>query len=616
MLHLFRTIRSKLLFAFFTFLLITTGFMVLADLWFDMREQRIQKTLDNLSTINVNLQRVEKLEYVFFKDDIINENFHETGESKNLDERQEHIQFIKADLNQLKKADVISSLDIDQDIDQLIRDFDRYNTIFNQLVELIKKRGFKDYALEGEMREYIHNIEDADYNYDRAKMLMIRRHEKDFILRKQEQYIKKLENAVEILRQEVKGNPQLVSLLSQYKNSFTELAAIEKEIGFTNKEGLKGELYELGQENANKIQKLNLIIHQQVDYVRTQNRIAQSVLILLGTLLVFILAFFVTRSLSGPISKLSASIHNVIEQKFSRDISFSRIKSNDELGMLSQDVGYMIETVQNSIAEIQEQKARVEKKQRILMDGVSYAKRIQQAVLPDYTISNYFKKYFVLFQPRYDVSGDFYWFSEMNDKYYVAVVDCTGHGVSGAFMSMIGNTLMDEVVEKKRIGEPSFILETLNTEFKMALHQEHRLSDDSLDVCLCCIEPHPEKEEYWQITFAGANRPLFYSDGWDIHEIKGSERTIGGRHMNRDRSFEDHVFELKRGNFLYLTTDGFFNQHNKTQKKYGKKQFKEFVRRIIHLPVKQQEQRLTQELNNYMEGVSQRDDITVLVLKL
>ncbi|NJO01674.1 MAG: SpoIIE family protein phosphatase [Bacteroidia bacterium] len=250
------------------------------------------------------------------------------------------------------------------------------------------------------------------------------------------------------------------------------------------------------------------------------------------------------------------------------------------------------------------------------MEGVSYAKRIQQAILPDYEISQYFKKYYLIFRPRYDVSGDFYWFTEQNGKFYLAVADCTGQGVSGAFMSMIGNTLLNEVINEKKIDDPSFILETINTEFKMALHQNQRLSDDSMDICLCCIEHSPDKESHWLVTFSGANRPLYYSQGWDIHEIKGTPRPIGGRLMDKDKFFETHSFELKKGNFLYLLTDGFTIQHNRDQKKFGSNRLKESLRKIIHLPVKQQEEKLTWELEEFMQDVEQKDDITLFALKL
>ncbi len=616
MFNLFRTIRAKLLFAFFTFLLITTGFIFLADSWFAIKERSIQSLLDRMQSINLNQQRVEKQEYIFFKDELINEEFHRTKFSQILEQRRKWIQEIKQDLSFIRKAKEIKALDIDGEIKNLIQRFDHYESIFDQLKEILITRGFKNFGIEGRMRLHIHALEKASFPYDRAKMLMIRRHEKDFILRKQNQYIDSLHQAASRLRVELGTQPELLDHLERYEETFDKLVDAERQVGFTNDEGLKKQLKDISVQLNQQIAALNTSILEEASRIRNQNKTIQTLIIIIGTFLVFVLAFFVTRSLSKPISEISLAIHRVIENKFSKDVPFSRYRSNDEIGMLSRDVSYMIETVHNNIAEIKDQSEKIEKKQKILMEGVSYAKRIQQAILPDYEITHYFKKYFVLYRPRYDVSGDFYWFTELDGKYYLAVVDCTGQGVSGAFMSMIGNTLLNEVIDEKKIDDPPFILETLNTEFKMALHQNQRLSDDSMDICLCKIEPSEEKPGYWNVTYSGANRPLFYSDGWELHEIRGTTRSIGGRHLHKDKLFEKHSFELKKGNFLYLSTDGFVNQNNSEQKKYGTTRFKEFVRKILHLPVTQQEEKINRELDNFMEGTGQRDDITVFVLKL
>lgn len=612
MFGLFRSIRAKLLFTFFVFLLITTGFLITADTWFDNKERRIQRVLDDLSNINLNLQTIEKHSAIFFKDDIINEDFHKDSTSQNLKEREKYFKEIQSALGRLSKSSVIDA----QRIDSLITNFNRYNDIFQELVSLALKRGFKDWGIEGKMRIEIHDIEDTDYNYDLAKMLMIRRHEKDFILRKQKSYIDKLQNAVAKLRLEVQDNQKLLSDINNYEKHFLDLTKIEDKMGFSNEQGKKGELFELSQKNNQQIAELNKDILERVAGIRSQNQLALTLLLLLGSGLVFVLAFFLARSLGSPISKLSASIHSIIENNFSQKVVFAKINSDDEVGMLSKDMAYMVSTVQNNIAEIQDQKAKVEKKQNLLMEGVSYAKRIQQAILPDFVISNYFKKYYVLYRPRYDVSGDFYWFTEINGKKYVAVVDCTGQGVSGAFMSLIGNTLLNQVIGEKRIEELPLILETLNVEFKTALHQNQRMGHDSMDICLCKIENHPEKEDYKRIEFSGANRSLYYSNGWEIQEIKGTERSIGGRVSKKDANFELHQVELKKGNFLYLTTDGYMSQNNAQQKKYGNGPFKELLRKVVHLPVQQQELRVNQELDEFMEGAPQKDDITLLALKL
>jgi serine phosphatase RsbU (regulator of sigma subunit) len=615
MIGIFQSIRAKLLFSFFIFLFIAAN-VVVVDFWFNARKAKIQKVTDTFQTINLNLQRSEKLEYVFFKDEVINTDFYETGKSQVLAQRKQLIEITKKELKNLKQNAIVRPLEVVKNIDQLILKFDEYEKEFEHLVRLIYRRGFKGYGVEGKMREAIHKIESSNTAYDKVKMLMMRRHEKDFIIRKQMQYIDELHDMANLLRKEMVNNVELTQFLEEYENAFDELANLEKAIGFTDKDGLKRELSTISQAIGHQIDSINLKVQQRASSLKTQNDIIQISALLVSILLIIFVGFYISKILSQPIRQLSASIHQVVETNFSEDVAYKPIQTKDEVGLLSKDVAYMVGKVQTSMSEIRQQTEKVERKHKILMEGVNYAKKIQQAILPDFALEQHFKKFFVLFKPQYDVSGDFYWFSEVDNRSYIAVVDCTGKGVSGAFMSMISNTLLSEIINEKRIIDPELILETLNIEFGMALHQDHNMGHDSLEICLCRIEPHPEKENYTQVTFAGANRSIFYSQGWDILELKGTSRSIGGKHYNKNITFESHTIELKKGDFLYLTTDGFINQQNADKEKYGTQHFKDFLRKIIHLPVKEQEQALHEELDVFLQGNPLRDDVTVFVLKL
>lgn len=612
---LLRTIRAKLLFAFFGFLMIVS-FLALVDFLFEIREKRIERILDKLQQVKLNLQTAERDQYVFFKDEIINPDFHKSGKSAVLERREKLIQSITQDLQDLRSFGEINTSKVVQETSNLTRNLQLYEDKFAQIVQLSRQRGFKDYGTEGDMRKYIHEIEESNTTFDMAKLLMIRRHEKDFILRKEKSYIEKLSKMVDLLAEEVQDQPRLSNLLRQYESAFKQLAKLEEQIGFNEDKGLKKELNAFQKSIISSIEKIDAEITGQVNYLRAQNNVIQLGVVIGGGGLIIFLGFFLTRILSRPISKLSGSIHRIVESNFDDAVHFPQIKSRDELGMLSQDVSFMIDRVKASLNEIKDKSEKVERKHRILMEGVTYAKRIQQAILPTYTIEQYFKKFFVIYRPQFDVSGDFYWFTRHDDKYLLAVVDCTGKGVSGAFMSMIGNTLLNEVIDEKNIEDPSLILETLNTEFRISLHQEQNLSSDSMDVCLCKIEKSPDKENYWNITYAGANRPLIYSQGWNICELKPTPRSIGGRDINKQLSFENQSIELKKGDFLYLSTDGFVNQSNAEKEKYGMTRFKEFLQHIIHLPTEEQAQRLEQELDRYMKDTTQKDDITLFALKL
>ncbi|MCU0447750.1 MAG: SpoIIE family protein phosphatase [Microscillaceae bacterium] len=609
-----KTIRAKLLFTFVCFLVLTGGFMLITDYWFEAQERKIQNILQLIEDINNNLQTTKRLEYVFLNDEVINEQFYQSGLSQVLIKRREKIEQIKKDFIRLEGFKSLQSAEIQQDISFFKQKFAEYEEVFAEMVKLIKMRGFKGYGLEGRMRNYIHNLENTQVSM--VKLLTIRRHEKDFILRKQKDYLRKWTESVESLRQDLAGQKEPLLYLAQYAQNFQQLAQIEEKIGFSDNEGLKRQLTSINQLNEDKIQHITSLIEAEVNSIKLQNEGIRLLVFTLGLTFFIFIAIYLTQLLSKPISQLSTSIHRFVATNFAEKPQHLPTSNQDEIGQLSRDLDYLAGKVQNSLQEIQEKSDKIAEKQEILMNGVNYAQRIQQAILPDYDLAQYFKNHFVLFRPQYDVSGDFYWFTHNDNKCYVATIDCTGRGIAGAFMSLISYTLLNKIIKENKLADLSLILETLNLELRIALRQDKQRSDDSLEICLCCVENSPEKENFKKVTFVGAMRPLLYSSGWEIHEIKGTTRPVGGTISNGQANFETHQFEIKKGNFLYLTTNGFVNQQDKKGKPFGNTQFKELLQMVIHLPMEEQKKYLSQEMDNFLAGAPARDDITVLALKL
>ncbi len=263
---------------------------------------------------------------------------------------------------------------------------------------------------------------------------------------------------------------------------------------------------------------------------------------------------------------------------------------------------------------LQVSKAIIEEKNQNILASIAYAQKIQQAVLPtDKRMAEGLTDYFILFKPRDIVSGDFYWFSHLEDRVFVAAVDCTGHGVPGAFLSMIGNITLNEIVKEAHITDPGQILHRLHIGVRDALKQkgEGYMSRDGMEVGMCMIDMENEI-----LTFAGAKRPLFYVKNGTLFEIKGDRRPIGGRQKEKTRTFTNHEIDIDTETILYLTTDGFADQHNTENKKYGSPRLKQFLRANAHLPMKKQEEAIMRELKNHQAGENQRDDITVIGIKL
>ena len=206
------------------------------------------------------------------------------------------------------------------------------------------------------------------------------------------------------------------------------------------------------------------------------------------------------------------------------------------------------------------QKKIVEEKNNDITDNINYAQRIQQAILPiDSDIKDLMPESFILFNPCDIVSGDFYWFSKIsNFEFLIACVDCTGHGVPGAFMSMIGNTLLNEFVNQNNVTEPSLILNELNLGVRHALkqNQENTQSRDGTDIALVKFNVQSKKLEY-----SGANRPLFIVDSnLELIEIKAYKYPIGGLQDSEKRIYTNHVLTLSEKTCFYITTDGYADQ--------------------------------------------------------
>lgn len=248
-----------------------------------------------------------------------------------------------------------------------------------------------------------------------------------------------------------------------------------------------------------------------------------------------------------------------------------------------------------------------------IKDSINYAERIQSSILPETSvIKEQLANSFILFKPRDVVSGDFYWFNKTDDKLFFACVDCTGHGVPGAFMSMIGNSLLNEIVLTKKINSPSAILSNLNKSIFKVLKQNTSESRDGMDMALCMIDKKTNT-----LTYAGANRELLLIRDHTLIEYKPTKNAIGG-FTDSATLFEETVIEILPNDLFYMTTDGYADQFGGEKgKKLMTKNFKDFLMKIHHLPMPQQQEELNKKITHWMGTQNaQVDDILVIGIKL
>jgi serine phosphatase RsbU (regulator of sigma subunit) len=256
----------------------------------------------------------------------------------------------------------------------------------------------------------------------------------------------------------------------------------------------------------------------------------------------------------------------------------------------------------------------IAQKNKDITDSINYAKKIQEAMLPSIpSIRKAFPASFVLYEPKDIVSGDFYWFTEKKGKIFIAAVDCTGHGVPGAFMSMIGNDMLFDAVADKELSNPGEVLASLNLHVKNSLkqHEGESGSRDGMDICLCVFE-----KDFSALQYSGANRPLYLQREGEVQIIPPTKASIGGL-TDLDHVFQTVRVPLQKGDTLYIFTDGFCDQFGGPDgKKFTTKRLRELLQALKNEPLETIEQQLKQTFSAWKTASEQVDDVLLIGIRI
>ncbi|MFN7015311.1 MAG: PP2C family protein-serine/threonine phosphatase, partial [Bacteroidia bacterium] len=275
------------------------------------------------------------------------------------------------------------------------------------------------------------------------------------------------------------------------------------------------------------------------------------------------------------------------------------------------------------------QKILIEEKNKDITDSIRYSKRIQQAILPDgKKFSEFLPESFICYMPRDIVSGDFYWYKYLRSNFFdenkgtilkpllvFAAADCTGHGVPGAFMSLIGINLLNASAKEPDVNSPAEALDYLHENLSIILNENYDIND-GMDIAMIAIDL-----ETGLTQFAGANNPVLifkhnFEGELSLQEIKGDKQPIGAQHLQTHSKFTNHTFTLNKGDSLYIFTDGYQDQFGgKDGKKYKYKRFKEFLLSIQHLSMQEQKNALYNEFINWKGDLDQVDDICIIGIR-
>lgn len=372
-----------------------------------------------------------------------------------------------------------------------------------------------------------------------------------------------------------------------------------------------------------------------------------TVVVLLISLAIIISCYWaLKRYILSPLLSFSAIVSTINSES---DFVTIPIKSDDEIGNLGHTFNSMthrlkdsflklhdsLDTIKkhekelkkykNHLEELVEKKTReltqkskeLTEKNHQIMDSIQYARNIQVSILPEEEqIKKYLSDYFIFWKPRDIIGGDLYWFYPLDkENVLISVIDCTGHGVPGAIMTMLANSLLKTIIGKYHNFAPAELLHNLNIMTRSLLHKDSEdiLSDDGMDISICHINKKEKK-----LAFVAARQSLFVIKEREIKEYKGDSQSIGYSRSREDYTYRTIQIKLEGNEKLYLTSDGFLDQlGNHKGFPFGRNRFKNLLLATQDLPLKEQKQKLIETLDSYQgRNYKQNDDITVLGFQL
>jgi serine phosphatase RsbU (regulator of sigma subunit) len=330
-----------------------------------------------------------------------------------------------------------------------------------------------------------------------------------------------------------------------------------------------------------------------------------------------------TKVITRPIKKLVENVDRITNGDLRER---AEVTGNNEITRLTEKFNMMIaqlesytyeleEKVKERTLKIEKQKEEIEEQKKHIMDSIYYARRIQNAILPSFNvIDNYLRDYFILYLPKDIVSGDFYWMNGTDGLCMIAAVDCTGHGVPGAFMSIVGFNQMNYAVSVKKARSAALIMDELNAGVINTLNEN--VSDtsikDGMDMALCIFD-----FERMNLEFAGANNPMLLIREGEVTMYKGDRFPIGVYEGSVPKPFTNNEIAIRTGDCVYMFSDGYPDQFGgPDNKKFMLRRFQELLRDIHSMPMNQQKEILTQRLNEWRGNNEQVDDILVIGIRV
>jgi len=350
---------------------------------------------------------------------------------------------------------------------------------------------------------------------------------------------------------------------------------------------------------------IRLFVHQNIDIINQKSSKFVSPLLYIGFLVTLIVGLFVFFSTNTMVNRYESKIE-IQNKKLEEALQLSEEKQIEILAQNDE-----LEKQRNAIKVQHDLIATINKD---VNDSIRYAQRIQNAAMSKGEIDKLtISEHFILFIPRDIVSGDFYWYHDFEDNLIIAAVDCTGHGVPGAFMSMMGITFLNEIVLDKKVKDAGLILDQMRKNVIHALDQNYGNggSSDGMDMVVCVINKTDRT-----LQFAGAFNPMICIRNGELFEIKGDRMPIGIYGKMKEH-FTNHYMNLEQNDVIYFFSDGFADQFGGSKsRKFMIKNFRNLLLEIEGIPMESQKVILKETIQNWQGNHQQVDDILVIGLKV
>lgn len=641
---MFKTIKSQLYAITLSFSVVSLFLLFIASYHHKKREF--------ILNTNFKLKEIQKLliqDKVYFNSFLLNEStspkFYKKRQSDYYIKHIYAYESLKKQIHKLlKESSQVSRLDsFSVKLDSIHQDFIK-------LIYLQLERGFQDYGIEGEMRDKIHYIE-REGTIDLSTVLMLRRHEKDYIIRHQQQYIEKHQKLMnKVLTDFENVNPVIYLSLINYARYFKKLVELDRQIGRMGNKGVEPEL-------NNIFKSAERIISEEIDFNnRHMKRLLTeysysywTAVFLFFSILIFI-SIYISRRASMQLHNLGEAINAFVKSGFKKIPRVPYKKDHNEIHLLIQNFTILqneiIDYIHSFEQKVEEQTIELKKQKKEILeqnteilaqrdkmqeqvelissqhkqleiyntrltDSINYAQHIQQALLPSKELfEEVFPQNFLYFLPKDILSGDFYWMNcnKAKDTVYLAVADCTGHGVPGAMLSMLGISFLNEIFSSYKQTSPSNMLNQLRKNFlvTMSNNSTKKSLNDGMDIGLAEIDFEQNK-----LFFAGANRDIYIVRESELIILKGDNMPIGKYVLNTP--FSQKEFKLLPGDCIYMFTDGYNDQFGGVKnRKFKRKNFKKLLLAVQTLSFEEQLKMIDMMHKQWKQDKFQVDDILII----